>query len=174
MEKSAAIIRPDYAGIAGQIAEQNRQIAKLIQVANSAAKHTIDRVIKVGEMLLDIRKKLSGEFDAWLEAYHATKEDFPARATCYNYMRAVRYKQTLDEESPDPSSVKELFVAAGILPAPKRPEDDHSSSPPIFRIKFAISAPDPEKWEPGDRREFLRQAKPVVELYEKIKAAEAA
>jgi hypothetical protein len=141
-------------------------------LATTAAAQAVDHAIAAGELLLAERENRAGEFDDWLATLIASRDDF-SRSTAYNYMRAVRYKKALDEPEPEFGSLKELYIAAGILPPPTA-DQKAPPKPPLFRIKFDLNGPPPEQWEPMDRREFLERVEPIVQLYERVKAAEAA
>jgi len=174
MEKPPALIRPDFASLASRLTALHRECEHHRDTCIAASRLAIERAIAAGTLLLELRENLRGEFDDWLEAYRAGDEAFPCRATCYNYMKAVRFRETLEDECPEFASLKELYIAAGILPPPPAPDDAQRPAQPLFRLALAVNGPPPEEWEPMQRRDFLQRAKPVVDLYDRVKAAEAA
>jgi hypothetical protein len=137
----------------------------------SHAKLAITRAVAIGEFLIEMAEVFSGDFDEWLEGYCAERI---SRPTAYRYMKAVRYQHALGDDCPEFSTLKDLFIAAGILPAPTSGEGEgQKPSPPIFRLRFEINASgNPGEWEPVVRREFIAKAKPIAELLEKAIAAE--
>lgn len=140
-----------------------------------SARTAIEYAIVTGELLIIARERHRGEFLTWLEIYCKDESGDPvfSQKTAQNYMRAVKFKATLGEECPEFASLKELFIAAGILPAPETPDSITRPDAPLFKLQFALNAPPPEEWQPMDRREFLERAKPVVDLYERVRLAEA-
>jgi len=140
------------------------------------ARQGLKALIAAGELLIEAREKLSGDFEDWLEAQIASlpEEARFSRKTAGNYMRAVRFKESLEDDDPEFASVKELYIAAGILPLPPPGGQGGSGSAPVYTLSLKLNAPEPEKWDPMDRREFLQKAKPIIDLYERVKAAEAA
>lgn len=162
------------AGLVEDVLAQHQILQESRENALAWARRGITAMITAGQRLIEAQKALSGDFDDWLKAWTSSLPEeirFSYR-TAYNYMRAVRY---LDElESPDPkfASVQELFIAAGIMP--QKPEANGSAArpAPLYTLNLRVNAPPPEKWSSMDRREFLQKAQPVVELYERVKAAE--
>lgn len=137
----------------------------------SHAKLAITRAIAIGEFLVEMAEVFSGDFDEWLEGHCAERI---SRATAYRYIKAVRYRAALGDECPEFATLKDLFIAAGILPAPSSGESsEQKPSPPIFRLRFEMNASgDPVEWEPVVRREFIAKARPIAELLQKAIAAE--
>jgi hypothetical protein len=89
-------------------------------------------------------------------------------------MRATRHAATLHSEAPELSSMKELYIAAGILPPPETADEKKpSANQLIFRpIKFVKPSIPPTEWEAMERREFLRNGKDYVEFYRSVEMAE--
>jgi hypothetical protein len=156
-------------------AEQHRDFAI------AAGTKALRAAIRCGEMLMHARELCEergpGEYLAWIAIQVESREFFPSQATCYRYIKAVRYKQALGDESPDFATLKDLYVAAGILPPP---DENHpggnakkDGKTHLFSLRFDLAAPDPEDWESLDRREFLQKAKPVADLYARCIAIEA-
>lgn len=168
------VTRPDYSGLALRLADLHRDCERHRDTCIAASRLAIERAIAAGDLLLELREKLRGEFDDWLDAYRAGDDAFPCRATCYNYMKAVRFRAALDDDCPEFASLKELYIAAGILPPPPGSDDTHRPAAPLFRLALAVNGPPPEEWEPLQRRDFLQRAQPVVDLFNRVKAAEAA
>lgn len=151
---------------AHDLAEQARDLTI------SSAKLAISRAIAVGELLLERTEVFAGDFTEWLENYCGERL---SRSTAYNYMKAVRYKDALGDDCPEFATLKELYVAAGILPPPSSGETGESRpAAPLFRLKLDVNGPPPEQWEPIQRRDFLQKAQQVVDLYERVKALEDA
>ena len=151
---------------------------RLRDLAIGAGKAAIMSAIQCGELLLRAKdladERGPGEFSAWIEIQSESLENFPSRATCFRYMKAVKFKETLGDEFPDFANLKELYVAADILPPPATSTPgSNSDSKPLYRIKFQAEMP-PEKWTALDRREFIERAKEVVKIYERCVELEAA
>jgi len=164
------------------IIDANRGAEQLRDMAIGAGRLALERAIYCGTLIARARDLAElhgrGQFTAWLELQVESHDDFPSIATCWRYLKATRYKETLGNGCPDFASIQELYIAAGILP-PKESADSEGGSnssrreAPMFRLKFELAAPNPAQWQSIDRREFLQKAKPVVDLYEACKAAEA-
>jgi len=171
---NASELKDDQLGVA--IVQSLRESEKSRDLCIAAAGMAISHAIICGELLIIARDRHRGEFLAWLESYCRDEEGNPifSQATAYNYIRAVKYKAALGVDCPEFSTLKELFIAAGILPPPTTADTSHRPAAPLFKLQFALNAPPPEEWESMDRKEFLERAKPVVDLYERVKAAEKA
>lgn len=173
MEKTP-VIRPDFVALATQLAALHRECEQHRDACIAAGRLAVERAIAAGTLLLGLRESLRGEFDAWLDAYRAGDDAFPCRATCYNYMKAVRFRAALDDDCPEFASLKELYIAAGILPPPPAPDDTQRPGAPLFRLALAVNGPPPEEWESVQRRDFLQRAQPIIDLFRRVQAAEAA
>lgn len=181
----AAPAQPErtWADIAESIEGAHIEAAQHRDFAIAAGAKALRAAIRCGEMLIHARELCEergpGEFLAWIATEIDSREFFPSQATCYHYMRAVRYQHALGEATPDFATLKELYIAAGILPSPEENQSGtgagkRNTKPHLFSLRFDLAAPDPEDWESIDRREFLQKAKPVADLYERCKALEAA
>jgi hypothetical protein len=130
------------------------------------------RALQLGTKLIEWQERFQGDFDEWLENYC---EEFFSRASAYRWIAKVRVlRLVLGKEKPTFEELKSALIASEVLPEP-RPE--HSASalpPPLFRLKLDVNGPPPEEWAPVDRKEFLERAKPIVDLYERVRAAEEA
>jgi hypothetical protein len=136
----------------------------------ASSKLALVRAVALGERLLTLQELFGGDFDDWLENYFGERV---SRRSAFNYMKAVRYKDALGDECPDFATLKELYVAAGIMPAPESSAPGSRAPQPLFRLKFECSVGgDPARWDPIVRRDFIRQAKPVADLLERAIAAE--
>jgi hypothetical protein len=141
------------------------------------ARSGIEAMIAAGECLIEIRDNLAdGDWGEWLDSLiQSLPEDCSfSRRTAYNYIRAVRFKSTLEDEFPAFHSVRELYIASGIMPQPPSSEPPGERPPPLYCLTWKPNATPPEQWEPMDRREFLEKAKPIIDLYERVQAAESA
>lgn len=160
-----------------RILEQHQIVQKSRDACLAWAHQGMTALVAAGELLKDAREKLSGDFDDWLASFIAGLPDEVkfSRSTAYNYMRAVTYKASLTATDPEFASIKELYIAAGIMPKPPESSGNGSkAAPPVYSLTLRLNAPEPEKWDSMDRREFLQKAKPVIDLYERVKAAEEA
>ena len=82
-------------------------------------------------------------------------------------------KVALGKDDPSFEELKRAQLAAETLPRPWNPAAGPGSSPaPLFQIRLSLNAPPPEEWDSKDRKEFLEKAKPVAELYERVRAIE--
>jgi len=128
--------------------------------------------LAVGLRLTEYRRRFAGEFDDWLEGYCS---DCFSRATAYRWMAKVAdLKRALGADEPTFEELKRAQLAAETLPEPIGEGSKPGEVPP-FRLKFEIpSSVQIEQWEPGIRREFIAQAKPLVEIYHRALALEAA
>jgi len=158
-----------------RILEAHRVVEESRDACLSWANRGMNALVAAGELLIEAREQLSGDFEDWLEAFIASLPEAVkfSRSTAYNYMRAVRYKATLSSDQPEFASMQELYLACGILPA-KPKSDGHAGGveAPVYTLSLKLNAPEPEKWNSMDRKEFLQKARPVVDLYERVKAAE--
>jgi len=139
----------------------------------ATAKHAIGKAIAVGEFLIQMSELLSGDFDEWIENYFS--EEF-SRRTAYRYMKATRYKDALGDDCPDFASLKELYVAAGLLPAPDSDGGgtNNRPSPPLYRVKVQLPPQDAEDLDPVVRKALMADLKPAVDYYERLAAVEEA
>jgi len=162
--------------LATAIVQSLRESEKLRDLCIASAAKAIAHAISCGELLIVARERHRGEFLAWLDGYCRDEKGDPlfSQRSAYNYIKAVKFKAALGEECPEFSTLKELFIAAGILPPPTSADEIQRPPAPLFKLQFALNAPPPEEWLSMDRKEFLERAKPVVDLYERVRAAEKA
>lgn len=82
--------------------------------------------IECGGLLLKVRESHRGEFLSWLEMNCPTISN----RTAYNYMAiAIKYVQVLANGHLDFKTLKDLYIATGIMPAPESPTDAATKEP---------------------------------------------
>lgn len=149
------------------------QAASTRDFAIAAIGRACDARLTVGLKLIELKEQFAGDFDDWLEGYCG---HLFHRSTAYRWIGKVRDLQVATGK-PDPTfeDLKRAMLAAELLPEPcPEPGTGGEHPQPLFRLRFDLSDTAPEKWQPATRREFLERAKPVVELYERVRAAENA
>jgi hypothetical protein len=153
-------------GALASVAAQHRDFAL------SAIHAAMEARLKVGLRLLELSDTFAGDFDDWIAGY--CSEHF-SRPTAYRWMAKVRdLKIVLGKEDPTFEELKRAQQAADTLPeAIGTGGNATHAEPPPFRLRLEIPG-NPELWEPGIRREFIAQAKPVVDIYNRAIAIEDA
>jgi hypothetical protein len=159
--------------VSEQLAALQLEIVQCRDVAAAWTARGLERMLRSGALLIETQEALAGDFEDWFEA-HAERIGYCVR-TAYTYMAASRRVERvggLAQAIQDFSTQSELLTALGIL-VPK-PEAGKSSShaAPLFRVKLDVNGPPPEEWTSLQRREYLQQAKAVVDLYKRVKELE--
>jgi hypothetical protein len=143
----------------GALASEAAQRRDLAIVSIHAA---MEARLKVGVRLIELSERFAGEFQAWLEGYCSDLFHF---TTAFRWMAKVRdLKLALGKEEPTFEELKKAQQAAETLPEAVGAAPAKQPEPPPFRLRLEIPG-NPKDWEPGIRREFISQAKPIVDLY---------
>lgn len=130
------------------------------------------RALTVGTRLLEYQERFQGDFDEWLDGYCS---EWFSRRSAYRWMAKVRdLRAVLGNDDPTLEELKKALIASEVLPSASASAGTGSIEPPLFRLKLDVNGPPPEEWDATDRREFLTRAQPVVDLYERVRAAEEA
>ncbi|HEX8312903.1 MAG TPA: hypothetical protein VF614_16385 [Chthoniobacteraceae bacterium] len=150
--------------------------SEIIQARDAAIAWTargIERMLRSGELLVQTQEALAGDFEDWLKSNQEIIGY--GRSTAFTYMAAFRRVEKvggLEKAIEDFPTQTELLLALGILPPRPEAGSGTGAKQPLFTIKLRVNGPPPEEWTSLQRREYLQEAKAVVDLYERVRALE--
>lgn len=162
----------EYRAAAAEVSQLRVEMEQARDFAIAAMASANKRAFILGTKLIELQERFQGDFDEWLDLWCA---EYFSRATAYRWIRKVRdLRAVLGNDNPSLEELKKALIASEVLPEPS-PDGAASTAPaPLFRLKLDLAGPTPDLWPPADRRDFLTRAKPVVDLYERVRAAEEA
>lgn len=104
------------------IAEEiNRLYAQALSHRDRAVEHAftaVESAVECGRKLIEAKTLCHGEFDFWL----TTNCPQISRRTAYNYIAVARKVQTFAQSPTDFQTLKQLYIACGIMPEPEMHE----------------------------------------------------
>ncbi len=139
-------------GLVAQINELHKQAECHRDLAVANAGQACRAAIECGALLIKAKEENAGEFGLWLESNCNFSHD-----TATRYMRvSVKYSAALRNGSLDFQTLKELYIATGIMPPPEHTEpDNHAANLPAW-MKFTIKLDKMVKDLKAEEKESLR------------------
>jgi hypothetical protein len=101
---------------AAQIIEEYESAQRLKDDALLAASCAVKSALRCGDLLLEVKSRMRGEFLLWLENYCPQI----SVSTCYNYMKVSKLRRELGNASVDLQSLRQFYQLCGIMP-PRSP-----------------------------------------------------
>ena len=162
MSKALATLDNNEKTIGMELKKTVRQLEESRQEAVKTMAETISLAADAGDIILSARTE-GLNVDGILEVAGLNGEEGR------RLERVAKARPSLT--NPEPGQLKQLALWAGILPDPiastsePRPEAHWLNY--IFKAQQWVARKSPESWTEGQRAEFVREAKPIVEAYQK-------
>ena len=156
-----------------QLAFWQLRIIQHIDSAKVATAQALNLILLSGNLLEKKKEEIPGNFGEWLRDHQETIGY--CDRTARRYMLAARAAAKIggiEKAVADHRTLCSLLEAAGFLPPRPETEEHSPREQPLFRVVHEIHGPPPEEWTSLQRREYIQQTQPIVDLYMRVQAVD--